>query len=490
MRSFRQNDSFKSGAAVIAALIALIMTSALFAGCITIVPSPAPEETEAPSAAPTEEAPSNDDGAKTVFIFEEGINAEDYDIEAISGRILQAGELLGLDMPRLTVNVSAELDRSPYAEDGTVFCSAEQLDSLGFYCAALTAAESDLPDWALRGAAFIALKGTSSFNYLKLGAVLKGGGQIDTLALLPTRFAPRFNNEKALTLSYRTAGALVDYIINRHGSFELSSAAEDKAEFIKELGLEEVYDGRYEGLLDGCGVEFDFLQDDLYVSNFIFPIVVMTDTYTLFAQPLVDCKNAEELEAFLYKLQVGKAAMREFIEAHASEHIDICEFDRHTNYYMLNEYGTSYALGNNVVLKLDADAVLHETVHQWIYPRGSDHWYYEGLADFLAIQGGEGSSMSFVHSMARLCFQHPDVYGGLNVADYNNIPVSMRVPGDEYTYDQSCSLIAYICENYTLDPIFAVAKNTGTLHYEEDFEAAFGISWEDLIADWMEWLGV
>ena len=306
-----------------------------------------------------------------------------------------------------------------------------------------------------------------------------------TLALLPTRFAPRFNKEKELEFNYRVAGGFVNFLIEKYGRVNIGAVKADKAEFIEALGLGDACDGRYEGLLDGCTFSYNTTVTDGYSDSVTFPFVLESETYTLYAQPLTDCPDCAALEALLYKLEVGKQLMRQFIEEHADEYLYVCRFDDHVKYYMLNSYGFSFAQGSTVVLRLESKAILHETIHQWIMPKYYDHWYYEGLADFLALQG-EGKSIDFANSMARLAFMHPDTYSGAGVADYNSVPASARVTGDDLTYDQSCSLIAYICETYTLDPILAVSDGND---FDRDFERAFGKTFEEVAAEWRIWLG-
>lgn len=411
------------------------------------------------------------------------LNADGLDVLPAARGITALAEVFGTEPAEVTVEVGEyEL---PFYEGGRVFVSAGDIGSLGLVAAAARAYRDDLPDWVYRGAAQLAVNGKERV-LLKLGAALDKEDRINALALLPVRFAPRFNNEESLKLSYRTAGGFLQFIIEKYGDIRLDNAAEDKLEFVNRLGLEGKYEGLYEGLLDGCGVSFNVLLNDRYADNVLFPVVIESETYTLYAQPLTDCANAAQLEALIYKLEVGKQLMRAFVEEHADRYLYVCEFDSRVTYYMLNSYGFSYAQGNNVVLRLESKAILHETVHQWIMPTYYDHWYYEGLADFLALQGGEGESLEFVNSMARLAFMHPDVYGGGGVGDYNNTPASERVKGDEFTYDQSNSLIAYICETYTLDPILAVSDGND---FDSDFEKAFGKTFEEVVAEWREWLG-
>ena len=210
------------------------------------------EVTEAPVPTATQDfGDPADDPLSGAAIYDFTEDAPDNSgLYAADASLAALGDILG-EMPVITVKVE-DCD-IPYCDGARVYTSKEDFGSLGFIAAAAHAA-GEYPDWVYRGAAQIAANGYERM-LLKLGAVLDSDERINALALLPTRFSPRFNNDEALKVNYRAAGGFLQYIIEKHGKIDLGSAADDKREFIDLIGLTDKYEGLYEGLLDNCELQ-------------------------------------------------------------------------------------------------------------------------------------------------------------------------------------------------------------------------------------------
>lgn len=343
----------------------------------------------------------------------------------------------------------------------------------------------DLPEWVYRGAAYSAVNSDIDMAYIGK----KLSQDCSPLSLSPARYALRYNTADELNFNYMTAAAFLLYLNESCGYLKTEELYADKQAFAASLSRTCVYDYAYDTAFDACSEWKYNVYDSKHDVD--YPLFVTMPRGTFFVQPLMDCKNASALEAFFFNFEIDLAAIRAYIESNSSVNLSVCTFDVSPSYYFLAEYGNSYASYSMIELAFNVEAALHETMHHWLYPVLCDHWFYEGMAEYLPhVAASEGrplaESLSFANSMARHALQNPDVYAGRGVADVNMVPSSLRVEGDSLTYDQACSFVAYVAETYTLDPLLALCRG-------DSFDAAFaayGKTYGDVYTEWVAWLGV
>ncbi len=330
-----------------------------------------------------------------------------------------------------------------------------------------------LPEWAYRGAVFVASNGSP--DELTVAKLLIR--RESALSLSPVRFAPAFNTDAELRENCMAAGAFLEYAVKELDCIPADGLLELKAEFAAGLPLPSAYDYPYDGLIDDTNCKYG-----VYVASqdFTYPLVLDSRYGRFFVQPLRGCEDADAFERFFYDFTAGLHAIRSYIEENALKNVSVCNFDASPDYYFSSELANSYASRGYVSLSFDIDAALHETMHQWLFPVDCDHWYYEGMAEFLPIFC-TGGDMGFIHSMARHALEHPELYGGRGVADINGVPSHMRVDGDWLTYDQSCSLCFFIADHYGLDPLLELCAGV-------PFELALGIPFDSAFEEWSAWL--
>lgn len=483
----RKRFPFALTAAILAALILMF-----FVGCgsnmlnpaathSAVNPSPsatAPIETESSTDLPPSKPTEHDiviNVSKAEITFEGSIGdaAHDY-AKSIDQWICELERLLGEISESFSIRVCEDLEFIQGAPE--LAADIEQLES-GELTVEIARAMSDHPEWVIRGAAYSVM---NDINIVKLSAAYRtSNGDYSALSLSPIRFAKRYNDEKALRDNAHTAAALLHFIIDKYGEIKLDNLKEDKSKFLAEMIPDAVYDYPYDGEFDSYYYEYDRRA---LIFDEVFPIAITGEFGTIYAQPLRDCKNAAELEKLLHDFTQGLELMRKYVDKNSAEYRYICTDDATADYYMIDNFDNSYAYKGIVALNFDAAAILHETIHQWLFPLDYDHWYYEGLADYLSIIGNNGKTLELAKSNSRHALMYPDIYGGHGVADINNTPAEYRVEGDHLTYDQSCTLIAYIVEAYTLDPIFAVCAGM-------DFESAFDKPFTEVYDEWVAWIG-
>jgi len=279
-----------------------------------------------------------------------------------------------------------------YCINNTVVVNFDMLESYDLtYC--IVEAMSNVHDyWLLHGIAGSVMDITTDPDQLQV--YYNDPDNLNTLDFFGMRFMNEFNGEDT-SYAKQTAIALYKYIEDKYGfdsivslepQIQINITKDMKNEWLKSIGVSNIYDSKYDGLFTG----YRFTKKDNYditiISSFAeYNIVMQEDERFLLS-------SIDNLELFLYKNLMGVAELKERLSA--SKHYDklntdgviVYEIDQSLNHSRYNSIRGLIELNTFYI----ESAHIHETMHyifQGYYPvQGTDSYTYlsEGLACYLS----------------------------------------------------------------------------------------------------------
>ena len=324
------------------------------------------------------------------------------------------------------------------------------------------------------------------------------------------------------------ATALFAYIYDEHGVQGLldgEKRIEYKNDYLASMGLERGYfqSAEVEAMLSSADVR----SEDEY------KYVITIDDVTYYI-PDFSYGDPAQYHGFLYYNTDGLYDMIEYIEG--TPFADIVDSGRKYDYYVnFSAQGgysrTNYQTGNMSLA--DSYSGLHEALHAMGVHHGEELWLSEGICEYFGkfmgfnplipaaeiqtmrlaesgyfsenAQSGDRSAIRvekirevftalggnydsieafdlrlFLDAIALAEIEVgvngtlDEVYEKINGGEYNTV-------GGELSYQQAGSLAAYLIDIYGMDKVAAA-------YVSADTEGAFGKSYEELKADWMEYL--
>ncbi len=327
--------------------------------------------------------------------------------------------------------------------------------------------------------------------------------------------------------SVPVAEALFRFILDEYGVealLDIDKRLEYKSAYLKSLGLDTAYTQAPE--VEALLASMDFSSDGTY------KYIIAFDRVTYYFEDF-DAGSPSQYHGFLYFNTTGLYDMIEYLKANNLD--EGLETDRDYNFYMTFDGSgcskTMYDTGNMYIN--DSSSALHEAVHAMGIHESNHIWLSEGICNYLgkALGFNDQIATGYIQllvmaqsgyfdaradagdetaKMYKMIFDQYTARGGkydhvdhFDLRLYSDIVASLELDshhsttigeayelvnkkefsfiGSELTYWQSTSLITYLVDTYGFDKVL-------TAHYTQDIEGNLGKPYEELKAEWLEYL--
>lgn len=317
-------------------------------------------------------------------------------IEGLINGVISYNEELYITKPtiiisRFDIKTGVDFEEAYYINN-TVVAKFEMLDTYDLTSCIIGAMSGIIDSWLLYGIAGSVMEVGTDMDQLQ--TYYSNPDNLHTLDFFGMRFMYSFNG-KDTAYAKQTAIALYRYIDNKYGfnsivffdpQIQIKVTKDMKNEWLKSIGVKNIYDSKYDGLFNG----YRFTKKDNYditiISSFAEYKIVMQEDERFFLTSI------DNLELFLYKNLMGVAELKERLSV--SPHYDKLRTDE-TIVYEINEsllWGGGQTDMNSGIVQLNSFGIeffhLHETVHYFFsdFKQSTDLFWYlqEGLACYLS----------------------------------------------------------------------------------------------------------
>ncbi len=419
--------------------------------------------------------------------------------------------------------VSNTVEDVPTTAEQSVFCEKSDIES-GEHKKALIQASLCLKEpWIINGVyAYVFEKQTDDSL---LADYYNSIGDMKITDLFAARFSSQWATYDDISIAKSTAASFVRYLISTQGFYALYK---DDYSFDKQQWLNKI------------GVNLKFGKELLpynysYSYTKEYPLIINTENASFyFAYKPNMLKTPEDIENLLAKNIEGRQYILSYLEKDAPTCYNKIYQNSltHINYKIVDKIVSSLG-GLSKISQKQIDLAnirfhLHETMHFWIQnelDESKSRWKYEGMCDYLSeivytnnytrelifeilkneelvsdwgvgkayylSNGGEMDDISKFDM--RLYIDGLAYYSIKNPLKPESIPwISKPISktqrwnsykeGDELTYAQSCSFIAYLVDKYSLDQVIDYCMNG------KDFYLSFGLGFNNSTGNWIEFL--
>lgn len=450
------------------------------------------------------------------------------DLQALSS----ATEITLDDFKPITIYLVKGTPTGVERYENRLYCTMTDVESGAYRVALISAALGTEEYWKAYGVASY-LRGDKA-DEARLKAAYEQAYSLDGLSLFISYFNETFASEEEIHLAEQTAMAVARYVLENHGGKALveEDCINYRQEWLTSLGIDRVYD-------DPLYVD---LQDYRFSSSTQYPLIATNShEHAFYILPLRDIQTAEDVRHFLYDAAAGTKAILAFVKEQAPEFYETINnfYKGKLNIYCNTERTSRADYYQRAVWLQTGSAYPHEIGHILI-PPPSDHysessWHYQGICDYfseilcptysqmnrylnaLSLYGetgdaeGEGKSTNadyrkfmarvteiylnnaelpssieeldkrlFLQSQALVPMRYPDEVGGCVLSWPHYMAWGGKnVQGNELTSLQGCSFAMYLIDQYSLS---AYLRYCGKISFDE----AFGISYEQAKADWLD----
>ncbi|NLF37702.1 MAG: hypothetical protein GX584_11190, partial [Clostridiaceae bacterium] len=321
------------------------------------------------------------------------------DIENIVKKIITYKKELFVTKPTIIItqyDIKTGLDfEEAYYKNNTVVAKFEMLDTYDLTSCIIGAVSGIVDHWLLYGIAGSVMEVSTDMNQLQ--TYYSNPDNLHTLDFFGMRFMNEFNGEDT-SYAKQTAIALYKYIEDKYGfdsvvsldpQIQINVTKDMKNEWLKSIGVSNIYDSKYDGLFTG----YRFTKKDNYditiISSFAeYKIMMQEDEKYLLS-------SIENLELFLYKNKMGFEELENILKK-SKFYSQFMHKDKIV--YEINESVNKGAVTrpDTGIVKLFSPALehahIHEAVHTYFVPyltqenRIRSKCLSEGLACFLSNQ--------------------------------------------------------------------------------------------------------
>lgn len=406
--------------------------------------------------------------------------------------------------------------------DSKVFCAKKDLHLPEFQRALIQACLGISEPWMIHGLRSVLFN--DSQDHSDLSDYYANNNDLKILSLFGAYFYPEFNENRELHIAESTAASLVDFILKKYDYETLvdGTTPEHKTEWLHHIGVDKSFEQPDENDLAG----FSFSRSDKY------PIIINTDDACYNLIFLEDeLSSANDIRNFIINNKTGRRTVLSYLDANTSENNQMINANAFYRYY-IGDYAVNHSsVRGEIELNNSIWAHLHEAVHVMIRPEKlivfeglanylsmlvySDPFIKENIFDmFVTIQhqfnngvinesdaeykalkyfkdsGGNVGSPEGIN-LHLYCDTSAFInlsmeFGGPSerspIYEIHNISESKRVDGDELSYMQACSFIAFLLEKHTLDDLLDFGRSSVS------FQEVFGNTYEDAKSDWIRHL--
>lgn len=416
------------------------------------------------------------------------------------------------------------IDDQIITTNDVVYITIDMIEDDSYYIPLLQAYLDINEPWKLYGLYSLIFEETKDISFLT--EYYTNADDISMLGLFGACFNATFNTSEEIEIAMATATSLTAFILDEYDYSMLlnNNTSIMKEEWLHSIGVSKSFSYQYEKEY----TNFSFSQSCDY------PLIIETDDACYNLIPLEDVlESCKDIEQFIFEDITGRKIIKDYISNNTTKKSDVILEEKHISYY-IGDFGISSADSSGVI-QLDnrIDQNLHEATHLMI--KTSKKWANEGIAeymsyfiahdpyacesiyDFLTYFEDEyndttenipdenldlivmdyyvkrGGSYESIEDIDVRLFCDASAFVNLNnewgatssrqpIYVVYNLSEEERNCGDELSYVQSCSFVAYLIDNYTFEPFLEYCANDGTC------EDAFGKSYELLNADWIEYL--
>lgn len=347
---------------------------------------------------------------------------------------------------------------------------------------------------------------------------------LSVLSLSYLRFIRELNTEQDLEIAIDTSVAIASFVVQSSGYEALDGwlSANNINMWLQFIGADVVYEDPYDGLMSR--VHFDV--DGYYIAK------VTTENDVIYLDIVEESvEGAEDMERFIYRVVHGHAYILNYLMSEAPGHFtglyegpityylsdDIYQSQINAHSIRMNHDGALNILMSQLILEDYQDNLWTipiltnhisrvqlpnelSTINEHIYAIVTEGTYEEAIYtqvfDYVrTYMNGKGVTFDDIDGfVARYYYdatafgqlQNPDFMrlGALSVPIYEDwqLDSAHRMTGDELTYSQAISFVAYLIDTYSLDAYMVLYESS------MDFVAAYGKDYNILKLDWRSYL--
>lgn len=355
----------------------------------------------------------------------------------------------------------------------------------------------------------------------------------DMLSLFPAYFVTAFASEEEQRMAEQTAVSLMNYIIGQAGVEAALTAkpADWVQEWLAAIGVDRAYGDPYAGLLDGYA----------YTHNQFYPLIATSPKGDVFKlKPLsYDMTTPAQVRMALCELEKGVDAILAGVQRDAPDWYPVLakNYEAPITYEFAanGSYSTTYWANRRIEVGA-AISLIHETAHMLTpckidrISRYMDQWKAEGIAEHLTLTyypgfGEKEEVWGYLQEEAIRAIEDPDeraywekskelylqyapmpetpedvdvkLYLRADVVAVAELELELRTISDVYAGAGSASLeemngneLSYTEGEWLASYLIKRCGLSAFLHYCLDegvsFEEAFGMSYAEAKADWLE----
>ncbi len=423
----------------------------------------------------------------------------------------------------ITIYLVENLDYS-FSENGTIYCPMSLFDN-GDYELSILMEVYKLPKlWQAYG-----LK--SYYNNVTLDnenikTIFNEENFLSISSLLFTRFLKEFNSEEELESSIQVSSSFVKYIIDKYGFEYLYSEEilEIFKEWARDIGITNEYSDDYESL-------YKYV---LFERNLECNLVAYHGETTYYINKMErNLERSSDIDEFLYKNILSRKLSLDIVSNLAMEYKLEYRKDSNLNIYLDDSIYKSRAIGDNIYLRKPSQHT-HEYIHILLKDNPEDHWESEGIAEYLGVIACPNEYMynskiiheyflknyasyhdldpkSLEYNLMDYYFKHTedflkqeefemrlyydansymfnyierngDKYYAKPLYEHFGLKESLRKEGDELSYFEAGSFIAFLVDEYSLGKVLQLSGNT------DSFELIFEDSYSNLKSEWLNYI--